>query len=431
MANIRSVKGMHDVLPRDYRIRQIIERKIAHILKHYGYDPILLSLIEHKELFTLGLGTTSAIINKEMYELEDRNGDRLVLRPEGTASCLRAIIEHQLVSQSEALKIWYNGPMFRYERPQKGRYREFYQIGIESFNFDPLLQEAENIMLVWHIWQALGLENNVVLHIHNLGSYQDRERYSEKLVQYMKPFMNVLSMEERNTLLQNPLRILDSKNVNLSHILTQAPKLGECINSIEDKIHFETLIQYLEQQKIPYIIDHKLVRGLDYYSKTVFEWLVSTPEILGSQSTLCAGGRYNDLVKQFTHKQDFNAFGCAIGVERLMLSLCNLKKLATIEVEKIDIYMIVGENDSSLLNYLSLFARLRSLYPQITIKLNPIYKSLKTQLEKAYKIGAHFILELPSEELNIIKVTRVNNRSSIRMDFVELQRFLTQEFMIG
>lgn len=419
---------MHDILPKDLRVRRILEAKIANILNSYGYHPIQLSIVERKELFTEGLGYNTAIVNKEMYELYDRNGDLLVLRPEGTTSCLRAVLEHQLISPAEELKVWYCGPMFRYERPQRGRYREFYQIGIESFNFDPLLQEAENIMLVWHIWQSLGLSDHVVLHINNLGSYQDREKYSLALKQYMQQFIDKLSQEEIFTLSHNPIRIMDSKNVKLSSIIAAAPKLESYISSLEDRNHFIALINYLNQHGVPYMIDSRLVRGLDYYSQTVFEWMIKTEHILGAQSTICAGGRYNDLVSRFSNKQSFNAFGCAIGVERLTLALQNLN-LSPTPNKTIDIYLILNPNFSYLAT-LSLFYYLIKAYPTLTFKLSAREKSLKNQLERAYDMKAKFILAVNSEDMAVIRLIRVQDRSTINMDLIALGKLLKQEFKL-
>ncbi|MCK5667329.1 MAG: histidine--tRNA ligase, partial [Thiotrichaceae bacterium] len=290
---IQSIRGMNDILAEETPFWQLIEEKLRHLMSIYHYDEIRFPIVEKTALFKRSIGEVTDIVEKEMYTFEDRNGDSLTLRPEGTAACVRAGIQNGiLVNQQQ--RLWYMGPMFRHERPQKGRYRQFHQFGVEVFGLNGPDIDAELIYMTARFWKMLGLENSVKLQINSLGTSESRAAYRLILTEYLQANKQLLDEDSLRRLETNPLRILDSKNPEMQSMIEQAPRLMDHLDA-ESLQHFTQLCAYLDAAGIAYDINTRLVRGLDYYSKTVFEWVTDK---LGAQGTICAGGRYDSLVKQ-------------------------------------------------------------------------------------------------------------------------------------
>ncbi|HIX60858.1 MAG TPA: histidine--tRNA ligase, partial [Candidatus Halomonas stercoripullorum] len=306
---------MNDLLPDQSALWQYFEATVQALTRRYGYAEIRTPIVEQTTLFARSIGEVTDIVEKEMYTFEDRNGDSLTLRPEGTASCVRAAMEHGLL-HNQTQRLWYQGPMFRHERPQKGRYRQFHQVGVEAFGLEGPDIDAEVILLSARLWQELGLSEHVTLELNSLGSNAARAAYRDTLVAYFEQHRDQLDEDSLRRLGSNPLRILDSKNPAMAAMLADAPKLMDHLDA-ESREHFEQLTALLEAAGIDYVINPRLVRGLDYYCRTVFEW---TTTALGSQGTVCAGGRYDGLVEQLGGKPT-PAVGFAMGIERLILLL--------------------------------------------------------------------------------------------------------------
>ena len=303
---IKSVRGMHDVLPDDSHRWQAFEAIVRGVMSSYGYNEIRTPLVESTDLFCRSIGEVTDIVEKEMYTFDDRNGDMLTLRPEGTASCVRSGIEHGFL-HNQIQRLWYMGPMFRHERPQKGRYRQFHQFGVETFGMSDADIDAELIFIGARLWKLLGLKN-LRLEINTLGSQEARENYRKILVEYFEDNREQLDDDSLRRLTTNPLRILDTKNKGMASLVNNAPSLLDYIDE-ESAQHFSQLQSYLDGAGISYEINPRLVRGLDYYCKTVFEWITDE---LGAQGTVCAGGRYDGLVKQLGGKET-SASGFAMG----------------------------------------------------------------------------------------------------------------------
>ena len=301
---------MRDLLPEQTPLWQWLEREIAHVIGAYGYQEIRLPLLEATELFKRSIGEVTDIVEKEMYTFEDRNGDSLTLRPEGTAGCVRAGIEHGLL-HNQVQRLWYQGPMFRHERPQKGRYRQFHQIGVEAFGLAGPDVDIELILMTRRIWRALGLPG-LELQINSLGTADERTAYREHLVSYLRGHEELLDDDSRRRLFTNPLRVLDSKNPALAAIIAAAPSLLDFLGA-ESRAHFDAVCTGLRTAEVEFVVNPRLVRGLDYYARTVFEWVTTE---LGAQGTVCAGGRYDGLVEQLGGKST-PAIGFAIGLERI------------------------------------------------------------------------------------------------------------------
>ena len=310
---VQAVRGMRDVLPLEARRWRFIENRLHKVLRQFAYEEIHLPLLEFTELFARGVGEATDIVEKEMYTLADRDGDSLSLRPEGTASCVRALQEHGLL-YNQTQKVFYTGPMFRYEKPQKGRYRQFYQIGAEAYGFAGPDIDAELILIGAQFWQALGLGERVRLEVNTLGSGDARQAYRQALVDYLTPRAANLDEDSRRRLQTNPLRILDSKNEGTQALLTEAPQLPEFIDA-DSQAHYAELLTLLDELGIDYTCNPNLVRGLDYYTQSVFEWITDD---LGAQGTVCAGGRYNGLVERLGGRPT-PAVGFALGLERVLL----------------------------------------------------------------------------------------------------------------
>ena len=392
MKNLQAVRGMNDILPADSALWQYLESTVARLLAGYGYQQIRLPIVEPTELFKRSIGEVTDIVEKEMYTFADRNGDSLTLRPEGTAGCVRAMLEHGLLGGGVSHKVWYTGPMFRHERPQKGRYRQFHQIGVEAFNLTGPDIDAELIILSWRLWQQLGLDEAVTLELNSLGSSEDRARYRDDLVTYLRARFEQLDEDSQRRLESNPLRVLDSKNPDTQALLADAPKLADYLNE-EAQAHFAGLRALLDAAGIPYVINPRLVRGLDYYGLTVFEWVTDK---LGAQGTVCAGGRYDGLVQQLGGKPA-PAVGFAMGMERLLLLIGTLGKVPAELSRQVDVYLVtLGEGTQQAA--IRLAEQLRDALPGLRLVVHCGGGSFKSQFKKADKSGALYALILGEAE---------------------------------
>ncbi len=384
---------MNDILPEQTPAWRYLERTVAELLDGYGYSEIRLPILEFTELFARGIGEGTDVVDKEMYTFLDRNEESLTLRPEGTAGCVRAVLEHGLSGGGQVQKLWYTGPMFRYEKPQKGRYRQFHQIGVEAFNLAGPDVDAELIVLTWRLWQKLGLADAVSLQLNSLGSSEARAAYREALVAYLQERFAQLDEDSQRRLTTNPLRILDSKNAQTQALLVGAPTLADYLDE-ESRLHFEGVKARLDAVGIRYEINHKLVRGLDYYNRSVFEWVTDK---LGAQGTVCAGGRYDGLVTQLGGKPT-PGVGFAMGVERLILLLETLQLLPEELNAPADLYLCAFGEAAELAG-LALAERLRDAIPGLRLLVNSGGGSFKSQFKKADKSGARFALILGEDEL--------------------------------
>ncbi|GAA6131062.1 histidine--tRNA ligase [Halopseudomonas sabulinigri] len=393
MKTLQAVRGMNDILPADSALWQYFERTVADLLTGYGYQQIRLPIVEPTELFKRSIGEVTDIVEKEMYTFDDRNGDSLTLRPEGTAGCVRAMLQHGLLGSGVGQKVWYTGPMFRHERPQKGRYRQFHQVGVETFNLTGPDIDAELIALSWRLWQRLGISDAVKLELNSLGTSADRARYRDDLVTYLKARFEQLDEDSQRRLASNPLRILDSKNETTQALLVDAPKLADYLND-EARAHFTELRALLDAIGIPYQINPRLVRGLDYYGLTVFEWVTDQ---LGAQGTVCAGGRYDGLVEQLGGKAA-PAVGFAMGIERLLLLIETLGKVPAELARQVDVYLVtLGE--AAVTAGLRLAEQLRDRLPGLRLVVHAGGGSFKSQFKKADKSGALYALVLGENEV--------------------------------
>lgn len=384
---------MNDILPAQTPLWRYLEGTFAQLLDSYGYSEIRLPIVEYTELFARGIGEGTDVVDKEMYTFRDRNDESLTLRPEGTAGCVRAVLEHGLTGGGQVQKLWYTGPMFRYEKPQKGRYRQFHQIGVEVFNQPGPDVDAELIVLTARLWKQLGMSEAVTLQLNSLGSSEARARYRDALVAYLQQRFDQLDEDSQRRLTTNPLRILDSKNVQTQALLTDAPTLHDYLDE-ESREHFDGLKARLDAVGIAYEINPKLVRGLDYYGRTVFEWVTDK---LGAQGTVCAGGRYDGLVSQFGGKPT-PGVGFAMGVERLVLLLETLD-LVPATLNQPPHAFICAFGEAAELAALGLAERLRDALPGLRLLVNAGSGSFKSQFKKADKSGAHFALILGEDEL--------------------------------
>ncbi len=390
--NIQAIRGMNDVLPAQSPVWQYLEGTVKDVLAGYGYDEIRMPILEQTALFKRSIGEVTDIVEKEMYTFEDRNGDSLTLRPEGTASCVRACEEHGLL-YNQTQRLWYTGPMFRHERPQKGRYRQFFQIGVETFGMATPDIDAEVILMTARLWQFLGLSDSVTLQLNTLGSNEARARYRDALVEFLSERKDQLDEDSLRRLETNPLRVLDSKDPQTQAVLVGAPELHDYLDD-ESREHFATLRDILDSAGVKYEINQRLVRGLDYYCKTVFEWVTDK---LGAQGTVCAGGRYDGLVEQLGGKPT-PAVGFAMGVERLILLLETLELIPAEVLQTIDVYVCgvgVGADKAALL----LSDRIRGEHPWLRVQTHCGGGSFKSQMKKADKSGAHFALLLGESEI--------------------------------
>ena len=389
--NIQAIRGMHDVLPEQTPLWQYAEQTIRDVLSAYGYSEIRLPIVEKTELFKRSIGEVTDIVEKEMYTFDDRNGDSLTLRPEGTAGCLRACLEHGLL-HNQVHRLWYYGPMYRHERPQKGRYRQFIQLGVETYGMSGPDIDAELILIMDRLWKKLGIRDKVRLQLNSLGTIAERLVYRETLVSYFQVHLEELDEDSLRRLETNPLRILDTKNPAMQQVVANAPELMAHLGDDSLK-HFNTLTATLNDLGISYEINSRLVRGLDYYSKTVFEWVTDE---LGSQGTVCAGGRYDSLIEQLGGKPNF-AVGFAMGIERL---LALMEALGNVPVARpVDVFMIrVGEIAER--EGLRFAETIRNEVPGLKLQVNCGGGSFKSQFKKADKSGAEYAIILGDDEVS-------------------------------
>jgi histidyl-tRNA synthetase len=386
---IQAIRGMKDILPQQTPLWQYLEERVRSVLSRYGYDEIRMPIVEMTELFKRSIGEVTDIVEKEMYTFEDRNGDSLTLRPEGTAGCVRAGLENGLIF-NQTQRLWYQGPMFRHERPQKGRYRQFHQIGVETYGFDGPDIDLELILITARLWKELGLEG-LELQLNTLGTAQERIRYREQLVSYFKGSYDELDEDSRRRLESNPLRILDTKNPAMADLVAAAPSLMEHLSDAS-LAHFEALRQGLDDAGVGYVLNPRLVRGLDYYSRTVFEWVTDQ---LGAQGTVCVGGRYDGLVEQLGGRPA-SAVGFAMGLERL-IALLEATDLAQ-RLPGIDLYMIMM-GDEAKRRGMMLAETLRDALPTLRLTSHCGGGGFKSQFKKADKSNARFALILGDDEL--------------------------------
>lgn len=386
---IQAIRGMHDILPEQSPYWQWLEQHTRQVLGAYGYQEIRLPIVEKTELFKRSIGEVTDIVEKEMYTFDDRNGDSLTLRPEGTAGCLRACLEHGLL-HNQTHRLWYYGPMFRHERPQKGRYRQFYQLGVETYGMPGPDIDAELILLTDRLWKNLGIRDKVELQLNSLGTTEERSAYREILVEYFKQHIDVLDEDSLRRLETNPLRILDSKNPDMQLMLRDAPVLLAHLGE-ESLQHFEHLKSMLDDAGVNYELNTRLVRGLDYYGKTVFEWITDE---LGSQGTICAGGRYDGLIEQLGGKAN-SAIGFAMGMERI-LALVELLDNVAVE-PTVDVYMIRVGAEAEKVGLL-LGEQIRDAVAGLKLQVNCGGGSFKSQFKKADKSGAAFAIIIGDDE---------------------------------
>ena len=388
---IQAIRGMNDCLPEISGTWQKVESVLRQVVASYGYQEIRTPIVESTDLFKRSIGEVTDIVEKEMYTFEDRNGDSLTLRPEGTASCVRAGNEHGLLYNQQQ-RLWYMGPMFRHERPQKGRYRQFHQFGVETYGMDGPDIDLEVILLSARLWKAFGIEQHVKLEINTLGSNEARAAYRDTLVAFLKERADQLDEDSLRRLETNPLRVLDSKNPDVQAAIADAPALIDHLDE-ESKVHFDTLCNRLTQAGIEFEVNPRLVRGLDYYNRTVFEWVTDS---LGAQGTVCAGGRYDGLVEQLGGKAT-PAVGFAMGIERLVLLLTTLTEEGQ-DTSFADVY-VTAMGDDAQSYAIEVAEHLRNALPTVRIMMHCGGGNFKKQLKRADKTGASLALLLGSDEM--------------------------------
>ncbi|WLS79973.1 histidine--tRNA ligase [Erwinia pyri] len=420
--NIQAIRGMNDYLPAETVVWQRIEQILKQVLAGYGYSEIRLPIVEQTPLFKRAIGEVTDVVEKEMYTFEDRNGESLTLRPEGTAGCVRAGIEHGLLYNQEQ-RLWYVGPMFRYERPQKGRYRQFHQMGVEVFGLQGPDVDAELIMMTARWWKALGIAEHVNLELNSIGSLEARAAYREALIAFLEQHQDVLDDDCKRRMYTNPLRVLDSKNPDIQALLNSAPELSDYLDE-ESREHFAGLCQLLDAAGIAYTVNQRLVRGLDYYNRTVFEWVTSS---LGSQGTVCGGGRYDGLVEQLGGRAT-PAVGFAMGLERLVL----LVQAVNPEFEPtriVDVYVIAsgqGVQSAAML----LAEQIRDADPSLKLMTNFGGGNFKKQFARADKWGARVALMLGEDEVAKGEVTIKDLRNGEQQTLAQREAAATLAAML-
>ncbi|CAI1850432.1 MULTISPECIES: histidine--tRNA ligase [Serratia] len=421
--NIQAIRGMNDYLPEETALWQRIEGILKQVLSGYGYSEIRLPIVEQTPLFKRAIGEVTDVVEKEMYTFDDRNGESLTLRPEGTAGCVRAGIEHGLLYNQEQ-RLWYVGPMFRYERPQKGRYRQFHQLGAEVFGLQGPDIDAELILLSARWWKALGISEHVKLELNSIGSLEARANYRDALVAFLEQHQEKLDEDCKRRMYSNPLRVLDSKNPEVQALLNDAPRLSEYLDA-DSKAHFEGLCELLAQAGIPYTINERLVRGLDYYNRTVFEWVTTS---LGAQGTVCAGGRYDGLVEQLGGRAT-PAVGFAMGLERLVLLVQavnpEFKAAATIDV------YVISSGAGTQSAAMQLAERVRDAAPQLKLMTNYGGGNFKKQITRADKWGARVALILGENEVAAQQVVVKDLRSGEQETLAQSEVAVRLALMLG
>ena len=388
---IQAIRGMNDYLPTETPLWQWVENKVRSVLSAYGYAEIRMPIVESTPLFARAIGEVTDVVEKEMFTFDDRDEESLTLRPEGTAGCVRAGIEHGLLYNQEQ-RLWYMGPMFRYERPQKGRYRQFHQVGVEIFGIPNPEIDAELIALTARLWKDLGIFDYVTLQLNSIGSLEARKNYRQALVDFLQNHIDILDEDSKRRLTTNPLRILDSKDQRVQEVLNDAPKLHDYLDD-DSREHFAQLCALLDSLGIQYEINQKLVRGLDYYNKTVFEWVTSA---LGAQGTVCGGGRYDGLVEQLGGHAT-SGVGFAMGLERLVLLVQEVNTQITLP-SAVDIY-IVYQGEGTTVAAFNLAEKLRSELPHLRTLLHCSGGNFKKQFKRADKSGAKLALVIGEDEV--------------------------------
>ncbi|CAK4066769.1 Histidine--tRNA ligase [Vibrio sp. 16] len=381
---------MNDCLPTQSPLWQKLENTVKNVISAYGYNEVRMPIVEMTHLFSRAIGEVTDVVEKEMYTFEDRNGDSLTLRPEGTAGCVRSCIENSLINRDEQ-RLWYMGPMFRHERPQKGRYRQFHQCGVEVFGLEGPDVDAELIMMTARLWRELGIDKHVRLELNSIGSLEDRANYRTALIEFLEQHIDILDDDCKRRMHTNPLRVLDTKNPDVQAILGDAPRLSDYLGE-ESKEHFAGLCELLDAAGIEYTVNERLVRGLDYYNRTVFEWIT---ESLGAQGTVCGGGRYDGLVEQLGGKAT-PAVGFAMGLERLVLMLETLE--LTDVRRSVDVYMVTA-GEGTMLAGMKLAETLREQVPGLRVMSHFGGGNFKKQFKRADKVGAAVALVLGENEV--------------------------------
>ncbi|VEF26828.1 Histidine--tRNA ligase [Shewanella baltica] len=407
---IQAIRGMNDILPTQSPLWQKVEAVLRSSVSAYGYSEIRTPIVENTDLFKRSIGEVTDIVEKEMYTFADNNGDSLTLRPEGTASTVRAGNENGLLYNQEQ-RLWYMGPMFRHERPQKGRYRQFNQFGVEVYGIGTADIDAEVLMLSARLWEKLGISDHVSLELNTLGDPAERAVYRDALIAFLEQHKDALDEDSKRRMYSNPLRVLDSKDQNVQAILAGAPELMDFLGE-ESKTHFSQLCELLDAVGIKYTINPRLVRGLDYYNRTVFEWVTSS---LGSQGTVLAGGRYDGLVAQLGGK-DTPAVGFAMGLERIVLLLETLELNKDIPSE-VDVY-VTAMGDSCLVEAIKIAQELRSALPNLKVMSHCGGGNVKKQMKRADKSGASVALLIGEDELAEGMVTVKHLRNDIEQQRV-------------
>ena len=419
---IQAIRGMNDCAPTESPLWQWVEGQVKQVLASYGYSEVRMPIVESTPLFARAIGEVTDVVSKEMYTFWD-NDEQLTLRPEGTAGCVRAAIEHGWIYNNEQ-RLWYMGPMFRHERPQKGRYRQFHQAGVEVFGIANPEIDAELIILTARLWKALGIDQHVSLQLNSIGSLEARANYRSALVAFLENHQDLMSDEEKERLVKNPLRILDTKNQALQEVLNDAPKLLDYLDE-ESRTHFATLCQLLDDMGIAYEVNPKLVRGLDYYNKTVFEWVTSA---LGAQGTVCGGGRYDGLVEQLGgHAAP--GVGFAMGLERLVLLVQEVNAALPV-ANTVDVYLVYS-GEGATLNAFQLAETIRSALPQVRVMTHCSGGKFQKQFKRADKVDAKLALAIGESEVAEKTVVVKDLRSSaeqVTISQADIIETLTKHF---
>lgn len=434
MKKYHLLTGMQDLLPEELSIWQALENILREWIALYAYGEIRTPILEMYELFARSVGEETDVVGKEMYRFIDQSEEQVVLRPEGTASVLRAVIERNYLYNGPR-KLWYYGPMFRRERPQKGRYRQFHQFGVEVLGFAKVQADIELLAMVYELWQRLGLSDQITLQINTLGTYEERQRYRCSLIDYLKTYESILDEDSQRRLITNPLRILDSKNPTLQKMCADSPKLIDSLaKDSPSLVFYNELKEGLQALNIPYQENPRLVRGLDYYDHTVFEWVTDQ---LGSQGTLCAGGRYNGLLSALGSKDEVPGAGFALGMERLILLMQQQKdfpKSTTSCIQtkvKNAVFYLISQGDEALNKGLRYATILRQKGWQIYIPFFSRQK-MSSQFQKANKFGARYALIIGEEEVknHVISIKDLTGKQGQRefeiSDFEALSQALYQ-----
>ena len=408
-----SLRGFKDILPEDLQYYDLIEKILKNITYSYSIDELRTPILESTNVFDKSLGSLTDIVTKEMYVFYDKNDESVCLRPEGTSSIVRSVIEHNLIYDRgiKKRKYWYYGPMFRYERPQKGRLRQFNQFGLEYFGFSGISSDIELIVLINKLFTTLEIDN-YQLHINSIGNQVDRDRYGMLIKSMMNDNLSILTDGEKVTLEKNPLRLLDSKNIQIKDVLSSLPALCETLNENSQK-RFNSVTKLLDQLEINYVVDNNIVRGLDYYNDTVMEWKTDK---LGSQDAICAGGRYDGLI-QSNYSIDMPAVGVALGIERLV-ELLKLNQLPSNQTK----YAILNDNSEHLQSFIKMSELIRSTYPKYSFMSTDPESSLSSQIKYAKKLNDKLAIIINNNQL---KVHNFKDNSQVDIGISELNKYLS------